>query len=292
MCMPSFAEQLALLTSVLLLMVAATGCQDSAPPANYVARVGDSYLTSPELEKTLQDLSTGKDSVEARQQIIEQWVTNELLYQEAQNRGLRENTEVQRLLKENERSVLISALVSSLYEQNQVQPSADEVRSYYNQHRQQLTLREPFAQVRHLATRSLDSAAAARQQLQQAVIAGHADSVWTQLVLRYAQDPNQSRDLSKHFYPESRYFRSSPSLQAALQRLSDGQIAPLVRTDSLVHVLQLVKRVPAGSVPQLDWIRDQIRQRLRVKARKEVYARQLQNLRNEALAGGQLDVPE
>ena len=288
-----YPVQRELLTAILLCafgLLVITGCERDEAPADFVARVGNQYLTTGELKNALQNLAADQDSAEARQQIIEQWVTSELLFQEAQRRGLRDKEEVQRLLRENERSVMVSALVSSLYEEAEIEPSPEEIKSYYNRHREQLKLREPFARVRHLATASPDSAAQARQLLQEAVIAGRADSIWSQLVDRYALKEGQSRELASHFYPVSRLFRNRPEVRATLGRLSDGQIAPLLRTDSLSHLLQLVKRMPAGSEPRLSWIEDQLKQRLTIQARKQMYARQVQRLRNEALARENLKV--
>ena len=54
------------------------------------------------------------DSADAAAQIVEQWVTNQLLFQEATSRGLRGDPEVQRLLADNERSVLVNALMQRL----------------------------------------------------------------------------------------------------------------------------------------------------------------------------------
>ncbi|MGB1375861.1 MAG: peptidyl-prolyl cis-trans isomerase, partial [Rhodothermales bacterium] len=74
------------------------GCTSSPEPASYVARVGNSLLTQGEVNALIQDRPVFLDSVDAVSQIVEQWVTNELLYQEALSRGLRGDPDVQRLL--------------------------------------------------------------------------------------------------------------------------------------------------------------------------------------------------
>jgi hypothetical protein len=58
------------------------GCRTEEAPERYAARVGDMYLTQSELDASLRDLA-GLDTIEARRQIIEQWVTRTLLLQEA-----------------------------------------------------------------------------------------------------------------------------------------------------------------------------------------------------------------
>lgn len=281
-----------LVIAVMLMALVGSGCENPEPPPDYVARVGSSYLTKQDLQEALENAPASRDSADARRQIVEQWVTNELLYQEAKRQGLREESEVKQLLQENERSVLISALVSSLYEQDTVRPSAAEVQSYYERHRQQLQLREPYLQVRHLATANADSAAQARSLLQRAVIAGHADSTWSLLARRFAMDPARALDLASNYYPAQRLFNQLPPLRSKLRTMSEGQIATLVRTDSLTHVLQLVRRVPAGTVPPISWIEDKIRRRLVIQERKQRYARRVQRLRNEAVAREALEISD
>jgi len=170
-------------------VLAAAGCENPEPPPDYVARVGQSYLTRQDLQEELRDTPAGRDSADARQQVIERWVTNELLYQEALRKGLIDKKEVQRLLEENKRSVLISALISSRFESDSARPSPTETRQYYERHRQQLALREPYVRVRHLATPTPDSAQTARSLLQQAMMAGRADSTWPGLARRFAHRP-------------------------------------------------------------------------------------------------------
>lgn len=274
---------------VVTLMVAACG-KPPAPPENVVARVGEQYLTEAEVDDALRDMPIAQDTVQARQQLIERWVTNELLFQEAQRLGLRDDEDVQRLLRENERSVLISALVNSLYDEEPIQPTPAEVQAYYERNRDQLTLREPFVQVRYLRTAVPDSAAAARGLLQQAMRTASADERWPRIAARFAEDASGAIDLSENYYPENRLFMNEPALQQTLSRLRAGQIAPIQEVDSLFHVLQLVDRAPAGATPKLGWIEDELRQRLVVQTRKQMYARHVERLRNEAQSRGALSV--
>jgi parvulin-like peptidyl-prolyl isomerase len=271
-------------------VLAAAGCENPEPPPDYVARVGQSYLTRQDLQEELRDTPAGRDSADARQQVIERWVTNELLYQEALRKGLIDKKEVQRLLEENKRSVLISALISSRFESDSARPSPTETRQYYERHRQQLALREPYVRVRHLATPTPDSAQTARRLLQQAMMAGRADSTWPGLARRFAHRPDRAVDRGTHFYPQSQLFTRQPDVRKRLKNLSDEQIAPVFSGDSLTHVLQLVKRAAPGTVPPLEWVEDEIHERLRIQSRKQMYARQVQRLRNEALAREALDV--
>lgn len=258
------------------------GCRSEAPPDAFVARVGDAYLTQEAVSAALENLAPGLDSIEARRQIIDQWVTNELLFQEAVRRNLRAREPVQRRLAESERSVLIDALISQLFEEAVEPPNNNEVLVYFERHREQLRLREPFVRVRYLYTVNPDSARQARTLLRQATTA--PDSVWAVLVERFAQDTTLSRSLAANYVPESRLFIEQPTLHDRLERLSAGQVAPLIEDDGKTHLVQLADRVPAGTLPELSWIEDEVRRQLTIDARKQMYERQVQRLRTEALS--------
>ncbi len=280
---------LSVIIATLLLGLLAAGCTSEEDPERYVARVGDSYLMQEDVDRQLGSLPSTPDSAVARQQIIEQWVTNELLYQEATRRGMQNDEDVQRLIEESERNVLVNALVAEMYEENDVTPAPGEMQSYYERHKEQLRLREGFVRVRYLETRTRDDAEAARSAIQQAGIA-ERDSVWEDVVNRMAIDPSLSTEISQDFYPESRIFAGNPALRNALSGLVDGQASPVVETDSTFIVIQLAQRVPAQTMPEPQWIEEELARRLVIQGRKQLYARQVQRLRNEALAREDLEV--
>jgi parvulin-like peptidyl-prolyl isomerase len=283
------ASLLALLMTAAALTLSACGGEDQTE--DYVARVGDDVLTEAEVSQSLSALPTGVDTAEARQQIVEQWVTRTLLLREAERLNLRDEPDVQRQIRQQERSILVTALTDRMYQQAEVGPTEAEIRNYFQSNRDQLTLREPFVRVRHLAADTRSDATAARTALQDAARSGAPlDSTFRALVRQYAEHPEKSRRLAGMFVPESRLFGHHPYLRDELAELGDGQISPVVEDDSLFHVLQLVERVPEGAEPELAWVRDQIERRLTIRSRKQMYAREVQQLRNQAAARNELDV--
>jgi len=275
--------------AVLFVVALLIGCERSESPPDYVARVGDRHLLREEVDRAIHSIPIAQDSADARQQIVEQWVTNELLHQEAQRIGLRQNEDVRRLLEESERSVLVNALVTRLYQENPVSPTPPEMQAYFENHREQLRLRESFARVRYLWTAGRENAEAARTMLQQAPPADR-DSIWSVAIDRYATDGGLADEISSSFYPESKIFLDKPPLREAVSGLLGGQIAPIIELDSTFHLVQLVERIPARTIPEPAWIEDELVRRLVIQGRKQLFARQVQRLRNEALAREDLEV--
>lgn len=288
--MPNSSRLPFLVASALLAGLLIGGCEQNEPPSSYVARVGSHYLQQDDVARMLQGMGPVPDSTQARQQVIGQWVENTLLLQEAQRLNLAEDPAVKRRLEEQRRNALVTALKNRIYDELDQAPSEQEVRTYFERHQEQLTLREPYVRVRHLTTQQADSARTAREQLLSARAAG-ADSVWAQLSRRYADQPARARRLAGRFLPESRLFSQLPYVRDELDALREGEVAPITQDGDRFHLLQLVQRVDTGATPELEWVEGEIRRRLRIRHRKQMYAREVQRLRNRAKADNLIETP-
>ena len=255
----------------------------------FLARLGDSYLHRDDLELALSNLPAGLDSTHAAEQFIDRWITDELLAQEARGRNLQADPDVRRRMQESERSVLIGTLVSRMYREVEG-PTEREIRTYFERNAENLMLRESFLRVRYLST--FDSAAAvlAVTLLDTLDNAPSPDSTWRSIVVASAADPEVCLALSLNYFPESRLFRNIPSLAESVSQLRPGQTTPIIRIGAMNHVIRLVDRVPPGTKPNLEWVMDDIRYRLLIDKRKQMYQDQVQKLRNRALARGRLEV--
>ena len=123
-------------------------------------------------------------------------------------------------------------------------------------------------------------------------VSANPDSVWMSTVSNLGDDPETATVLSTSYFPASRLFRNIPYLQDAVAPLAVGQSGIILTDDGVYHVIQLVDRVDTGTVPNMEWIVQDIQNRLLIDKRKQMYADQVQRLRNRALAEGLLEIPE
>lgn len=268
---------------VLCCGLALAGCADDAPPDPYAARVGDTYLTEAELSDALESIAVGGDTVEARRQIIEQWVTRTLLLNEATRMNLESEPEVQRQLEEQRRSVLINALTNRIYETAEVEPDREAITQYFERNRERLRLREPYLQLRHVRVSDEATAGTLANELR------NGAETWSDVCEQDERDPERACRIGERFYPERQRLADAPELRDRVSGMSAGGVAVL-ETDDWYHVLYLVERIEAGQEPELEWVAPQIERHLRTQSRKQMYAREVQRLRNEAEARGALDV--
>lgn len=253
--------------------------------------MGDAYLTLEDAQQRGALTSDASDSTHTLEQVVEQWVTYELLRQEADRLDLKSDPAIQRRIEENERSILIDALMRRLYEEESIVQSVDDKRAYFERNKELLKLREPYVRVRYLEISDQGQAEAARGlMLQIRSNAEQADSLWSLAINTFATDQQGSRDLSQTYLPERQLFWDRPAVRSALTRLRDTQVSSILELDSTYHIVQLIERKPIGTVPEYSWIENEITERVGIQARKQLFARQVQRLRNEALSREDLDI--
>ncbi len=279
-----------LLALALTLALAACGSGGSTPPDDVVARVGDVAFTEADLADALGDVPAGLDSVTAREQVVEQWVQRELLVQEAHRQGLAESPEVRRLLAESERSTLEAAALEQFFASNPAEPDEHALRTYYDEHRDALALREPYVRLRHLRTGPRERAVQAQQALARALLTPAPDSLFALVAREFADDPDGATALADEYVPESRLEGVDPALAERVAALPAGAQVAVVPSGQGFHVVQVVDRVPAGTVPPFSLVRAELAERLAVQMRREMEARLLRQLRSEARASGRLDI--
>ncbi len=264
-------------------------CQESQPPEVFVARVGNAFLTQAELDTRLASLAVGLDTTEARKQLIDQWITSELLYQEARRLRLEAREAVRDRLEASERAVLIEAMVSQVHAQASAVQTRSDVTAYFDTNKERMRLLEPFVRIRHISSSSRDSVELAAELLN-AVPPSAADSLFDILSTRFASDPAASHALSQNYYPEARLFANQPEVRSVVGRMTPDMRARVIASDNTWHLLQLADRAPVGSIPQLAWVEDLVVSQLNIETRKRNYARTVQKLRTEADAREEIEI--
>ena len=277
------------LRACVLLLFATAACQQSDPPDDFVARVGDTYLSQADIDARLAGLTTGSDTSNTRHLIIDQWITDELLYQEAVRLQLSAREDIKERLNENARAVLIEALISEYQNQVTNEVPESEIVDYYERNKEHLRLLEPFVHIRYLVSPNLDSLRLARSILLQTPDSS-ADFVFSVLIDRLDLSSADQHSLNQNYFPEAKLFNSQPEVRALLQRTSEGMQPQIIGVDDEYHFMQVVDRVPAGTIPELPWVKDIVQQQLVIHIRKQNYARSVQALRAQAESGEDIEI--
>ena len=261
------------------LLLTIIGCRPPDSSNEFVARVGDAYLLQSEVTSNLENFPVPMDTVEARDEIIHQWIDRELLYQEALRRDLAEQPQVQRRLLESTRTVLIDAVVSEYNRLEDDELSQEAIAQYYDSYKEQFRFLGPFVHIRYLRHPVQDTLLTALRMLS---LNSTNDSVFFGLIERLSSSPEDDLKLSQNYYLENSLFLQVPELRTILQTTAAGSPPQVILADSVYHLLHVLDRSPPDTIPELSWIEGFIREQLWIRLRSQNYNRNIQQLRVEA----------
>lgn len=252
------------------------GCAREHKPAAYVARVGRAELTAEDISRRL-----GADSTAARraEQYVNEWIIGELLFQEAERRGLTTTEELDRQMQATRKRLAIAALLEAeVYRSMDTLRIPDnEVAAYVRQAPEDFALREDVAHVSIALFAGRNAANSFRSLLvgglawEDAVHRASGDTAVASHPLRTAPDRYVTRS---SLYPAELWKLTST--------LRTGEVSFPVRSQDGYYILQLHSLKRTGDTPDLAYIRDAARNRMLMEERQRRYERLLAGLRARA----------
>ena len=248
--------------------LAASSCVREEQRGKFIARVATTYLTEDELVTPL-------DSLSFTREFVNEWVSTELLYQEAARRGLVESDEIQRKLESVKKRMAIDALLNQELYSDTADISDEEIERYYSLHRTTFVLREDVALASLILFDDRDAANSFRTR----VLRGMS---WDDAV-NFAQNnpllkPHFRQVLNKHIFTQATLY--PPELWKLVRTLRPETLSFVVSTDAGYYVLRVHDFRHQGEVADLPYVREEIRDRLVIEARRAKYDVLLQQLRS------------
>ena len=223
------------LASIAVALVALTGCssQTAAPAAQgpVIATVNSEKLTKAELD-SLAPEGFAFDETNLPK-VLDKWVSNALMYQEAVKRGIPKEPQIQAHIKRLERDYLVNELLDRLTSTVKVQPAS--VLEYYNQHKDEFNYEVKIQRI--VMTDSMMAA--------QTLTEIRAGGDFTKLA------KERSQDALLEGGQESRYFArgvgdprmgGDPTLEEVMFAMSPGQVSDVLGTQEGYQIVRLVDK--------------------------------------------------
>jgi len=237
--------------AVLAAAVFLAGCgeQKSTPALSgpVLVSVNGDKLTAPELD------SLSPEGFEITREnlpkILDKWVSNTLMYQEAVRRGVEKEPQVQAHLKRLEHDYLVNELLDRLTSSIKVGP--DQLMRYFNQHKEEFSYEVKITRI------VLADSLMAAQSL--AELRAGADFA------KLAKE--RSQDLTLEAGQESRYFARNvgdprmggdPGVAEVIFALSPGQISDVVPSQEGYQIIRLVDRKKVKADATFPEVKDEI----------------------------------
>lgn len=256
-------------------MVIASSCVRKSEGVTFVARVNNQYLT-PEKVKGSLDTAAHVTDPQVRD-FVTQWVNSALLYEEAKAQGLDRSAQVNETLEEVKKQLAVNRLLETeVYGDHQPTITDEEVRTYYDQHKDAYLLAEDLAKIRFVLFANWDAASRFRGQL----VRGKR---WDQILQSLSQDSSFSVAIIER--GDSQYVKRSTvrsmELWKAVTQLRVGELPQIVKDGAGYFVVSLLQVQRAGEVAEISTIASETRDRVLVGKRQKAFSELLERLKKK-----------
>jgi peptidyl-prolyl cis-trans isomerase C len=262
--------------AVLAAAVLLAGCgggqkSASALPGPVLASVNGDKLTGPELDSlSPEGFQVTRENLP---KILDKWVSNTLMYEEAVRRGLEKEPQIQAHLKRLERDYLVNELLDRIT--TNIKVGQDREMQYFNQHKDEFSYEVKISRIV-----MADSLMAA-----QTLAELRAGADFTKLA------KERSQDVALEAGQESRYFARNvgdprmggdPAMAEAIFALSPGQISDVVPSQEGYQIIKLVDKKKVKADVTFPEVKDEIEAILSYRRSQAVVDSVLTSLREKA----------
>ena len=240
----------------MICLLAGWGCR-GAPQGTVVAQVGDTHLTKKTLSERIPETFMGKITVEEKQNLVENWVEEELLYQEALRQKLDEDSKLVDRIEKVARQLLIAELMVRTHTRD-AEVLEGEVLDYYEEHRPDFEREQPEIWARHIVVKDRNTMNQVWERLQKG-------EFFEQVAFEVSIDQSTKNggDLG--------YFTEDMVDPVFWKACAETRVGRRVRTSTRhgYHIIEIRDRKTDGSIRDLVDVRSDIHQRILAERRQE-----------------------
>lgn len=230
------------------LAVVLSACMSEETQGPVVARVDGVDLTRANLDDQMPLGLDPETAATERQAFVENWVRQQLLYQEALATGVEESARIQRLLAQARRDLLVAAFLNRELENRQVEVSEEAIEDYYNLHADRFLRPEAEIRAQHILIGSRRDANSLRQKLIQ------GDSFVEAARQHSLDEDTKMTGGSLGFFSED----DDPMLWEICRDLTLNRISNPLPTEDGFHLVRVLDRKEPGTVKEVEQVRSQI----------------------------------
>ena len=259
------------LAAALALTLAA--CGRDGGRGGYVARVNSAVLTEADIAHQRDSLG---ETGAASREYINDWVVNELLYQEAERRGLTDEPTFREQLDAMRKRLAVAALLQeAVYARvDNSALSEDSVTAVFARSGQAYILREDITLASYVLFRDRDAASTFRTT----VLRGASwETTLADLQSKNARQSPVVQSVNHQFFSRSTLYPEE--LWKLARSLAREEMSSALHTDEGYVVLRAHQNYRQGELPPLGYARTEVRERLLMDLRRSRYEEFLGSVR-------------
>lgn len=242
-------------------------CRDT-PSGDPLAKVGESYLTSQALDSRIPVQMAGRLHPSDRRRLVDAWVDEQLLYEEAVRLKLDEDVALQQQIEQARRDLLTAELLERTYLKN-ADLTEETIQQHYLEHQDDFVRDRPSLRVRHILVASRSDLGRVRKRLE-------SGELFDQVAREESIDESAERGGDLGYFSEDRV---DPAFWSTCAEAKVGRPVQ-ARTHLGHHLIEVLDRREAGIVRDLLEVRGEIRQRILSSRRERAKQDLLDAIRN------------
>ena len=268
---------------LLLLLFIVISCNfNDVNDSNYIAKLGDEYLSYSEIKNQIPSNTSFQDSLDIASKFIKEWATNKLLIQSAEiNLTANEMESIEEKLKKYRNSLILSEYKNKISKNNPDSlVSVDEIKFFYEKNSKNFKLYNEIVQGRYVKLNNkYFNVSEIKRRFKRFSSSDKYffDSISIQLLNYYFNDSTWiNKDL---------FFNKIPSLEdREIERIVKNNLF-YVKEDSLaLYLIKINKYKNADDYAPLDYIYDRIRELISNRKRIDYLNKIEKELIEDALA--------
>lgn len=271
---------------VALLLACAWGCNSWSgfkADDEMIARVGAAYLYRSELASAMPSGIAAQDSVNYSQAFISKWIVGQLKQQEAEKLLSRSQSDIDRLVEEYRRSLLVHRLDRHYLEAEPCAEITDkEIADYYNAHKSDFRLSQPMVKGEIVAIGENF-----RRREQMVKWFDSSKSEHREDFVELCRKNNFLHLQFEEWVSFSEFLSNLPLLRTSRHDgLLDSRKMQKIHHDKNYYYFRITNVMKAGDAMPLAMAKENIRQILINRHRADVIHRQEERLMKNALSSG------
>ena len=252
---------------LLLILGVFCGCSSDNNEDKVIAKIGDYTITVKDLNERISNLPEKyREVVRSRkEEYLKDLIKDTLLFQEAVRKDIDRDKEVQNLIEEAKKKIIVARLLQDEVDNNVVITDED-IELFYTANKDKYMTPEVM-RVSHILVLSKDDAYDILEEINSGVN-------FEDLARAKSVDPTAQRAGDIGYFPKGQLL---PEFEEACALLNIGEISGIVQTTLGYHIIKLTDRKPP-QVRLLSTVKEDVKARLRVLEKKRLFNKLLEDI--------------
>lgn len=266
-------KYISVLSVVICSMMFFTGCEhkffssQKKPASAVIARVGDEVLTIDDLSASIPPEYSDIITYDQNAHYVRQWISTELLYQEALRRKVDKEKEIKARLEKMRKDLLSAEIINRNSFNSSEDVSERTVREYYENNKNQFIREQDMVRYQEIVVQDLSLAWEIRNTV--------TLDKFNDVLAAHSKIPPTSLD-TPPFVPMDAV---PPFLRPRIAAAVVPSVAGPYRSDEGFHILRILGRYEKGGVSTLEEVHDEIVARLTSMSQRSEIDRLIADLR-------------